>query len=498
MRYIAPLLYSIHIREKIMHHRLFVCLIIMLSLLMTYDGYSMTSTKMEIHLSSAPQSPLALDDNNLQFVSMESIGRTEDMPNLPEANITPPISDSDRIYFDSAVISPDGERIIFQRDSGTTSTYICVYQFIANASTCTNMGERTFEFYGGYWSPNGRYFVLNLDVIGLTQARDIDILIYDTQDNLFINRTDDGVGYNDRFLNNDEMRSKVWMDIASTWSPNGDLYFFRNAIDPSVNEWRADLMRIPADDIIGTNSPEVIFRHPSNRPYTVFRAEIDKLNGVMNISPDGRYLAFSSMSEPGDPTNGIWIFDLIENAVKIHLDDDRLLVIMTGVPEWWIQTVSETGLFGLAPRSLAWTGDSNQLVILLFNNQLRPDLLLPLLRYDVAADMLDSFYDYSAISEDDLRQVPLFDDIPLLTDNIPSWALVSLTQQAIFYMGLNLANRQFILSMVNIVEDGFTTPRRITSIESISIFSKSFFSIGYNGDVVRILAGTNLITLREA
>lgn len=474
-----------------MNTRLFLFLIILLPVLVACGDDGATV--------NPPQ--IALDDGKLQFVSIENIGGSRDVVGLLEANITPPINQEnrDRTYPQTSTISSDGERIIFQRDS-VNMGMICVYQFSANASTCTDIGERIPEFIGGHWSPDGRYFVPNLDVIGLRQFRDIDILIYDTQDNRLINRTDDGVNYDDRLVGDgsEEIRAKIWMDVAPTWSPNGDLYFFRNAVDPSVDEWRADLMRIPANDITGTSPAEVILRHPSDLPFPVFRLDRDTLYGAMSISPNGQYLAFSSMSRPNDTTNGIWIVNLAEKTVKIHLDYNRLPFVMAGVPAWWVQTVSEKGIFSIAPRNLTWLGDSNRLVILLSNNEMALNLFLPPLKYDVSANTLESFYDYSTITEDDnLREITVFDDISLFADSNLRWAIPSPTNQAIFYVGRDMLSRQFVLSGMSIAETGFTTPRRIASFEDMELSSRAFASIGYNGDVVRILLGENLITLKE-
>lgn len=476
-----------------MNTRLIACFIILLPLLVACGGDGITV--------NPPQ--IALDDSKLQFVSIENIRGSRDVTGLLEANITPPIStnreDRDRVYPHLSTISPDGERIIFQRDTANTGM-ICVYQFATNASTCTDIGERIPEFIGGFWSPDGRYLVLNMDVEAIQRLIDIDILIYDTQENRLINRTDDNVSYDDRFIGegSDEIRAKIWIDMAPTWSPNGDLYFFRNAIDPSVDEWRADLMRIPASDITGTSPAEVILRHSSDIPFPVFRLDRDTLYGAMSISPNGQYLAFSSMSRPDDTTNGIWIINLIEKTVKIHLDYTRLPFVMTGVPAWWVQTVSDRGIFGIAPRNLTWSADSNRLVILLSNNEFATSLFLPPLKYDVSANTLESFYDYSTLTEDDkLHESTLFDEISLLADSNLIWAIPSPTHQAIFYVGRDILSNQFVLSGMSITETGFTTPRRIASFEDMALSPRAFASIGYNGDVVRILLGTDLITLRE-
>ena len=487
-----------------MNTRLFALfIIILLSVLVGCGGDSATNTDASVNSLVNPQPQIALDDSKLQFMSIESIGGSRDVANLLEANITPPMStnrdDRDRTYPQTSTISPDGERVIFQRDTINTGM-ICVYQFTTNTSTCADIEERIPQFNGGFWSPDGRYLVLNMDE-GIQRVQDMDILIYDTQENRLINRTDDGVNYDDRFFgeNSEDIRAKVWMDVAPTWSPNGDLYFFRNAIDPSVDEWRADLMRIPASDITGSSPAEVILRHPSDNTFPVYRGSGERLGGSMSISPNGQYLAYSALTNSrNDTNNDIWIIDLAQKSVKIHIGYERIPFIMAGIPAWWIERVNRNWGASAPPlmaRSLGWSDDSNRLVILLDNPALIP-VPVPPLKYDVAANTLESWYDFTSIGEDDeLREITVFGDVRLTADQNLRMAIVSPTHKAVFYLGRN--GGESVLSAMSISETGFVTPRRIvTSLDEVNynIFTTS---IGYANGTVRILAGTNLITLRE-
>ena len=486
-----------------MNTRLFALfIIILLSVLVGCGGDSATNTDTSVNSLLNPQPQITLDDTKLQFVSIENIGRSGDVTSLLEANITPPISTNrDRISSETAVLSPDGERIIFQRDTEDIGM-ICVYQFTTNTSTCTDIGERIPQFNGGYWSPDGRYWVLNMDIVALQQLRDADIFIYDTQDNRLINRTDDGVPFNARFVGDEaeEIRAKVWMDIAPTWLPNGDLYFFRNAIDPSMDEWRADLMRIPASDITGSSPAEVILRHPSDNTFPVYRGSGERLDGSMSISPNGQYLAYSALTNRReDVYNGIWIIDLAQKSVKIHLDYNRLPFVMAGIPAWWIERATQnwgTSAPPLMARSLDWSDDNNRLVILLDNPALIP-VPVPPLKYDVTANTLESWYDFTTIGEDDdLREITVFGDVRLTADQNLRMAIVSPTHKTVFYMGRD--GRETVLSAMSISEAGFITPRRIVSLADDDVNSRILItSIGYRNGTVRILAGTNLITLRE-
>ncbi|MDX2075249.1 MAG: hypothetical protein SFZ02_02370, partial [bacterium] len=328
--------------------------IALLPLLVACGGNSVTDIAFN-NANNVPQ--ITFDDSKLQFVSIENINSSRDVVGLLEANITPPMAESsDDIDPRSAVISPNGEMIVVSRmNRETDRDSICVYRFSSNATTCIDIGEDFPRFFGGFWSSDSRYLVLNTDIEATRFFNEMDILIYDSQENRLINRTDDGVIGND-FIRRDsaDERARAWMDVAMTFAPNGDLYFFRNAIDPSVDEWRADLMRIPASDITSTSTPEVIFRHPTDRGFPVYRTDSDILDGIMSISPNGQYLAYSAMSnDADDPNNGIWIIDLTQKSVKIHLSYDRLPVVMAGVPLWWVQKVSDTGMRGIPPRSLA-------------------------------------------------------------------------------------------------------------------------------------------------
>jgi hypothetical protein len=452
---------------------------------------------------NSPQ--ITLDDSKLQFVNIENIGGSDEIVGRLEANITPPIStnreDRDRLFTHSAVISPDGERIIFQRDTNTRGM-ICVYQFSTNATTCTDIGERLNEFLGGFWSPDGRYLALNMDLVGLRFLRDIDILLYDTQENRLINRTNDGVDPRDDFFGegSEETRAKIWMDVAPTWSPNGDLYFFRNSVNPENDEWVADLLKIPASDITGTGEPEVILRYPSDRAFPVYRSDSDKLDGAMSISPNGQYLAYSAMSNDNeDPNNGIWIIDLAQKSVKIHLSYARLPVVMAGAPLWWVQKASENGILGIGiPHSLEWSADSNRLVIFLSNQSQLVNIFLPPLKYDVSANTLESFYDYSNVVEDGAVLLStLFDEISLSADSNLVFSIISPTHKTVFYIGRNILEDEWILSAMPVTESGFVTPRRMASLSDFVPRNNTFASIGYSESTIRILTANNLITLTE-
>jgi len=477
--------------------RLALFIISLLPLMVACGGNSVTDIATN---NKTPQ--ILLDDSKLQFVSIQDIGGTEESGNFLEANITPPMADSgDNTDPRLATISPDGEKIVALRMNRETNIdSICVYRFSSNATTCIEVGEQFPRFTGGFWSPDSRYVVLNTDVEALIYMHECDLLIYDTQENRLINRTDDGVPITERIID-EGFREKTWVDLTPIFAPNGDLYFFRNAIDPSVDEWRADLMRIPANEITGTSTPEVILRHPSDVPFPTFRTSGWQLDGSMSISPNGQYLAYSAITQDADdPNNGIWVIDLTQKSVKVHIPTARFGIITTGMPPWWVEKMAEIEMKGIFANSLSWASDSNRLVIMLVSGvYTRDDVLIPPLKYDVSANTLESFYDYTTISEEFDERTTIFDSQSINVDNVPLISIMSPTDKTLFYIGRNTVTNKFVLSAMAIPESGFTTPRRIEdevdfvplSVERVAT------SIGYNGKTIRILSGLNLITLTE-
>lgn len=441
-------------------------------------------------VSLAPQ--ITLDDSKLAFTSIQ------DIDDLLIANITPAITD--RIDPRSATLSPNGEIIVFyHRDRERGIGMVCEYTFSANATICVDGGEELPDFIGGFWSPDSRYVVLDSDVTALQFMRESDLTIYDTQTNTITNRTDDGVSVREDTFE-DAVRNRVWADTAPIFAPNGDLYFFRNAIDPSMDEWRADLMRIPAGQITGTSTPEVLWRHPTIGAYPVFRTSDWFLSGAMTISPDGKYLAISSIAlgRPEDTTNGIWIFDLAQKSVKTQIPISRLGEVTVGIPTWLNQSIIESEFKGIIPNSLAWTSDSNSLMIKSSNQLYYIEFFVPTFKYDVATDTLTSIYDLATLTEENYRQnTPLFDDVSLFVDVNPTIVVMSPTHKTVFYIGRNDIADTFVLSAMSLVESGFATPRRISTIEDYVPMSRVVTSIGYTAPTLRILTGAQLITLTE-
>ena len=442
--------------------------------------------------SSANVSHSTVDDRKLEFTSIQNLEE------LLRANITPTLTD--RIDPRTTTLSPNGEIIVFyHRDRERRMGMVCEYTFSANATTCMDGGEELPQFIGGFWSRDSRYVVLNSDVAMLQFMRESDLTIYDTQTDTIINRTDDEVSVREDIFE-DDVRNRVWIDTAPIFAPNGDLYFFRNAIDTSVDEWRADLMRIPASEITGTSAPEVLWRHPTIGAFPIFRTTDWYLDGSMSISPDGKYLAISSISlgRPDDTSNGVWLFDLAEKSVKIQIPISRLGEVTVGVPAWLTENMISTQFAGIMPNSLAWANDSNTLVIRLMNAIYFTEFFVPTLKYDVVTDTLISFYDFTTLSEDDYKpDITLFDDISLFADVNPTVTVMSPSYQAVFYIGRDILTDTFVLSAMSVVESEFTTPRRIATLPDYEPLRNTITSIGYTSPTLRILTGASLITLTE-
>ncbi len=445
--------------------------------------------------SSADVAHVTVDDSQLEFVDVQNIEE------LLTANITPPFVDGvDDVDLRRTTLSPDGNTIIFyRRNRQHLTAMVCEYRFSSNSTTCVAGDEELPDFFGGFWSPDSRYVVLNSDIATLQFARESDLTIYDTQTDTITYRTDDGVSSRERIFE-DDVRNRIWIDTAPIFAPNGDLYFFRNAIDPTLDEWRADLMRVAASDIIGTSAPEVVWRHPTTGSFSIFRTDGWYLDGAMSISPDGNYLAIASfnLANLGDTTNGIWVFDIAQKSVKTHIPVSRLGEAIDGIPTWVTQGISETGLRGIFPNSLAWANDNNTLVIWTRNDASYSEFFIPTIKYDVTTDTLSSFYDFTNLSKDDYKPTTtLFDDVSLFVDIYPTAMVMSPSYQTAFYIGRDNTTNTWILSAMSVIESGFTTPRRIANLTDYAPERTFVINVGYTAPTLRILTGEYLITLTK-
>ena len=443
---------------------------------------------------------IILDDSKLQLVSIENIDGSRDVAGLLEANITPTFVDGvDDIDPHRATLSPDGETIVFYRhDRERGVSMVCEYRFSSNSSTCVEGDKELLEFNGGWWSSDSRYVVLDMDINILQLGQEADLTIYDTQTDTIINRTDDGVSASERVFE-DDVRNRVWMDTAPIFAPNGDLYFFRNAIDTSVGEWRADLMRIAANEITNTTKPEVLWRHPAEGAFIVYRARDWYLDGTMSISPDGKYLAIASFdtSTTDNTNNTIWLFDLAQQSMKTQIPVSRLGEAIMGIPTWLTEQITTTQLIGIIFSGLAWT-DDNHLMIKASNFVYDTQFFIPIFKYDVNTDTLESVYDFSFVSEDGYKpDITLFDEVSISADISISMNVMSPSGQTMFYIGRDAITDTFVLSAISVVESGFTTPRRIATLTDYEPRSRIVTSVGYTAPTLRILTGTTLITLTE-
>jgi WD40-like Beta Propeller Repeat len=210
------------------------------------------------------------------------------------------------------LLSPDGSTIFYQQDNT-----LCFFSIDVEATQCHDYAE-TFGGFGRYsmpvWSPDSRRVLFTESFFDMFRESDLWQLEATTGE--YTNLTDDGI---DRMRIGDEDPATL-IDYLPTFSPSGELYFFRSRPTSGINEVLGPRFSLELFKL--TETLEAV-RVSSLRP----QLPIFAVSQPAVISPDGKRIAFI-VAPPtrDDPTAGIWVQDLATGKREQVLS-------LTGLPE---------------------------------------------------------------------------------------------------------------------------------------------------------------------
>lgn len=260
------------------------------------------------------------------------------------------------INFRTAMLSPDGSMIGWHtpQDDGL----ICVYTFADAQTICSTVPE-IFRGSPQYimWSPDSRYITFSQDFV--VRFQEADIWLFDVSTRRFNNVTDDqinrwrpmqGVGEGDA-------EGPLWIDIAFTWGPDLNLYFYRVELsDPSkMDPYTAGIYRLNLD------SGETTLIRDITEDFERFSIYLNReleFDGSLSISPDGQRIAMIALEHELDsPRSGIWVMptDGTEGPQQLVAASDLTAGLVIDALQ---------GFKFAIPMGLAWSADGRSLYTL--------------------------------------------------------------------------------------------------------------------------------------
>jgi len=248
----------------------------------------------------------------------------------------------------TAYLSATGTQLAYLGPEDT----ICVYTIVDDTQVCNEWPQ---SFRGQptalQWSPDGRYIAFHQDFLRMfTEA---DIWVYNIQDDIFTNLTDDGV---DNVGFGDDIEQETWFDFATAWGPDNLIYGVRQTVLPdtdSIQDGTHEIIQVNPDtgetttlvDLTNTIEFGSIYEFPQYA-----------LNGTMAVSPDATQMAVTVANPRAEePINGIWLIDFASGDIEQIASSTALQV---GLPA----DIFEDGPNrGYIPVGIAWDGDSTGL-----------------------------------------------------------------------------------------------------------------------------------------
>jgi Tol biopolymer transport system component len=376
-----------------------------------------------------------------------------------------------------STISPDASMLAWI----DSSEGICIFMLDSSDTVCTPYPASWYDYPETVvWSPNSQYLTFT-EII----PDESDIWIFSVVDHTYTDRTDDGV--NKVVVDWTPEDSHTYLgDTIPTWSPAGDLYFFRTVryrdsshIGDPVNT----VQRIAAADLLNDTEPELVVDFSDKTidtfPVYAFYRGSDTLTGAAAVSPDGQKLAFLMRTDDiYAAEQGVWVVDLATGTIEHVLTQNNL---RTNQPGWYPDGRGIGQAYGLA-----WTENGSLLVAF---GATTPSFMT-VYHYDF--ETLTPLVDFSIITDQDRFMEP--DELlggyrP--TDN-------SLTSAA--------AIGDVVIAIQPGHPDGSDLPGRIVAYPvspladpvQLGTFTEDYggewVSVGQQGNVIRIEAGDLLLT----
>lgn len=268
-------------------------------------------------------------------------------------------------------LSPSGNLI-----ASITTEHLCVTEVDTGNGYCTPLPwtdnfTRVHSGSSGFylnWSPDEQY-VAFAKFVSVYSPFDVDIWIYDVNNQTFQNLTDDGIenlylAYNSQGLA--EVRN-AYIDYFPLWGLDSQSVYFIRAI-PDADDRRGLVLDGVYNVSLSDLSVELIHTLP---------VEFNAHNTLAaSISPDGEKLAMTLITSTiADSINGIWMLDFEQETLQ-HIAP------LSMFNQGWVEGV-EFWSFAPFNKDLAWHGNNN-LFIVLMGGAWREDDIIP--------DLLDEQY----------------------------------------------------------------------------------------------------------
>lgn len=445
-----------------------------------WDMRTMALTLLLALMGFGLQPAQAQDDLPLEWVSIEPLA--EVIPGAPTHTMQ---------------ISPDAAMIAWTVWEGEQA--LCIYTFADDTSACTPAPSNltispTVKM---AWSPDGRWLALTEDFLRtLTES---DIWLFDVSEKQFINRTDDGL--TGRAL--DFRDEPVALDYVPTWNPaTGDLYFWRLTRTWEGETFRDErgLYRVAATELTTNTEPEMaadLTDVAIELPVIVANPVNQGLEGVSVISPDGTQLAFLVLSG-GQENPGVWVIDL-ERGVVRQLASQYDLLPQIGLPTAMLEAYSDVDFLPFLPLTLAWTSDSAGLVVTSENTE--GEFGVPFaVSYWLNAETGEALplIDWTDVETPNAFYTePGADGFTARYDVTAFAVLLPTSADDLFlFMNQDVTNQQQGLSALPLPPDG-RAPLRIHTFDTFHpVQPLNFYTMGEDGETVRVLMLGYLITLR--
>jgi hypothetical protein len=293
-----------------------------------------------------------------------------------------------------ATVSPDGNFIVWGKQSGRGRDRVlqaCLFEFATAGKQCSDLSPDVFDGYPYQfqWSPDSHYIAFSENPVEM--ASESDIWLFDAQEGVFTNLTDDGlVGVWSYLVADGE---KVRLDYLPAWNPaDGMIYFWR--IVPLGNmRFTIGIYRIAPEG----GDPELVRDLTAEFAAQIPLFQYDRffLDGMSAIAPDGSALAviMTNVNDVGAKEQTIWWIDLADATTEpyqLAATEDFL----AAVPDWAQDYPPQA-------QGLSWTGDSSGLVFVA-NTALGATMPFQIYYYvDIASGAITPVVDFSPIEEMD-------------------------------------------------------------------------------------------------
>ena len=284
----------------------------------------------------------------------------------------------------SMVLSPDGSQVAYHGDGA-----ICIYEISEEVEDCTPLPE---NFRGRapllQWSPDGRFVAFQEDA--LRMFIDADLWIFQVEDRMIINLTDDG----DAEFGLGGFEQEIWLDTTMTWGPDNQIYLLRTSFqaDDTIDDGVLELLSVDPETGSTTQVQDLTGQFEL---FSVFYQQGYSLDGVMSVSPDASQLAMSVIEREQDsPASGIWLIDLQGNGAP------RQIASSSQFQSGYHPEVYKDDQFHIV-NSLAWNADGSGLFV--YANSPYSPLFLPMV-YHLSIEESDvvPLIDLSQYTEDEL------------------------------------------------------------------------------------------------